>query len=256
MTISNLAAVALASLLFSQGEGIQTLLAAIPVDAAAELDWSQPVFVEARVKDPAALKRGLSGEAAITASGESLRFELRSYRAVGEPPTPETQRASFIVDYDEPSLLSIQEELLTAHGPTPSIRELIEFVSEVIVTKSYARGWDIASRVARDRTGDCTEHAVLLTALARASGYGARIVVGTAIIVNDGKPAAFGHAWSEIYRDAQWVIADAALVGIEVPVHYIRGGVVEDESISFTFGLFGLTDAVSIHRLRLSNAKQ
>ena len=52
-------------------------------------------------------------------------------------------------------------------------------------------------------TGDCTEHAVLTTALARAAGLPARMAVGLIYV-----GGAFGyHAWSEIYV-GRWVEMD------------------------------------------------
>jgi transglutaminase-like putative cysteine protease len=92
--------------------------------------------------------------------------------------------------------------------------------------------------------------------LARASGYGARVVLGAAIIVDDTSSGAFGHAWSEIYDGGQWLTSDAALAEIAQAVHYIRAGVLENESMSFRLSLLGLMDSVSIHHLVLSNEKK
>jgi hypothetical protein len=61
-----------------------------------------------------------------------------------------------------------------------------------------------AREVLTSMRGDCNEHAVLLTALARAAGIPARVVAG-AVYANDGF---YYHAWSELWL-GRWVSADA-----------------------------------------------
>ncbi|MGB9825021.1 MAG: transglutaminase-like domain-containing protein [Candidatus Hydrothermia bacterium] len=58
--------------------------------------------------------------------------------------------------------------------------------------------------VIRERRGDCNEHAVLFTALARASGIPADIVAG--LIYQDG--AYYYHAWAMVYIGNKWVFVD------------------------------------------------
>ena len=55
------------------------------------------------------------------------------------------------------------------------------------------------------RTGDCTEHAILFSALAKACGLPARIINGLAYV--DGAFAY--HEWAEVYvGDAGWIAVD------------------------------------------------
>jgi hypothetical protein len=61
-----------------------------------------------------------------------------------------------------------------------------------------------AADVLEIKRGDCNEHAALLTALARAVGIPAKIVVG--LVYNDG--AFYYHAWNALYV-GQWVAVDA-----------------------------------------------
>ncbi|UCF85386.1 MAG: transglutaminase domain-containing protein, partial [Desulfobacteraceae bacterium] len=63
-----------------------------------------------------------------------------------------------------------------------------------------------ALEVFKTRVGDCNEHAVLLTALLRASGIPARVSVG--IVYARGK--FFYHAWNEAFLGT-WISIDAAL---------------------------------------------
>ena len=75
----------------------------------------------------------------------------------------------------------------------------------------------VCSIVLRTGIGDCNEHATLLTALLRASGIPAKIVVG--LVYTRGK--FFYHAWTEAYLD-RWVSMDATLNQMPVDVTHIK----------------------------------
>lgn len=70
-----------------------------------------------------------------------------------------------------------------------------------------------ASEAARTRSGDCTEHAVLLAALLRAQGIPSRVVAG--LVWCDqfaGKKDVFGwHLWTQALVDGRWIDLDATL---------------------------------------------
>ncbi len=126
-------------------------------------------------------------------------------------PTPDHRMATFVIDFDESPLADLVVDLQARYGGRPSPPELTEFVFRHIANKSYLRSFDLASRVAVSREGDCTEHAVLLTALARATGHPARVVLGVLLAQEEDKAYAYGHAWTEIHDGRNWQIADATL---------------------------------------------
>ena len=74
-----------------------------------------------------------------------------------------------------------------------------------------------AREVLRALRGDCNEHAVLVTALARAAGIPARVVAGV-VYLDDGF---FYHAWSELWLGA-WVSADAVLDQMPVDATHVK----------------------------------
>jgi transglutaminase-like putative cysteine protease len=74
-----------------------------------------------------------------------------------------------------------------------------------------------ALEILRNRVGDCNEHAVLLTALARAAGIPAEIEAG--IVYQRGR--FYYHAWNVFYFGA-WVTADATMGQIPADVTHIR----------------------------------
>jgi hypothetical protein len=78
-------------------------------------------------------------------------------------------------------------------------------------------GYFTAIDALRDRSGDCSEVAVLLAAVARASGIPARIAGG--LVYSDrfsGKKDVFSpHVWVQTWNGTGWVSYDAALDGFD-----------------------------------------
>jgi transglutaminase-like putative cysteine protease len=134
--------------------------------------------------------------------------EFRDVPPKTKGPLPEA--STFVVDYDEPDvqelLAGVPRGKRTPHG-------LEEFVSKAIANKTYARGFDIASRVAKFKSGDCTEHAVLLAALLRAVKIPARVAFGVVVALGPDSHFAAGHAWVEFAEKGRWQRLDAALYG-------------------------------------------
>ena len=56
--------------------------------------------------------------------------------------------------------------------------------------------------------GNCVDHAHLCNALFRAAGLGARYVHGTCTFSYSG--SVYGHVWSQVYVNGNWVVADAS----------------------------------------------
>jgi transglutaminase-like putative cysteine protease len=146
---------------------------------------------------------------AIAADGR-LVVGSTPYPPATDRPTRQHTRPSFLIDYDQPVFKRVLADARAELGASPSIADITQFVDRFITHKGMARGYDIASIVATRREGDCTEHAVLLAAVARGLKVPARVASGIAVVEIDGKPRSFGHAWAEIYRGGRWQIADAA----------------------------------------------
>ncbi|MDX1500393.1 MAG: transglutaminase domain-containing protein [Woeseiaceae bacterium] len=177
------------------------------------------------VTDPgraaAVIERG--GASQVVARGvDSITVRQGLRPTLGGASLPQHRAASFVVDFDEAPIGAVMEQLEAAVGPQPDPAALARFVAAFIDDKSYLRDFDTASRVARSRTGDCTEHAVLLAALARAAGWPARIVLGVLILDGDAGLAAFGHAWTEIHAAAGWEVVDATLPEADPAVRRAR----------------------------------
>lgn len=150
---------------------------------------------------------------------EGVLVGLAGQQTVGGAVTPEHLKASFVIDFHESPVVALHEKVLDslpAHqlGSRPDLATLRRAVYDHIEHKDSSRGWDLASRVARDGRGDCTEHAVLLTALARSFGYAAQVTVGLVVVLppdvgEETSPGVYGHAWSEIHDGTAWRLVDA-----------------------------------------------
>jgi transglutaminase-like putative cysteine protease len=231
-------------------------IASIPVDVANDFDWSKPVRAEVSVERPDLLLAALYGEMAsekAVSAGGSVRIDLPAPSVLQDSPSAQHRTSSFVIDYGEPSIQALLTALRETHGTQPSVAALVDFTSSTIADKSTEHGWDIASQVARNRAGDCTEHAVLLTALARASSYPARVVQGAAIIEEPGSALVFGHAWAEIYVDGAWRLADATKITDAAKIHYLRTGTIDVEGPGFVFGMMVSFQKTAIFKITLSN---
>jgi hypothetical protein len=93
------------------------------------------------------------------------------------------------------------------------MRRLRTFVSDYIDQHGLDVGYASALEVAGSRQGDCTEYAVLLTALARAQGIPARVVTGMVYAERyAGMSHVFlPHSWMQAWIKDRWVSYDAAL---------------------------------------------
>ncbi len=101
--------------------------------------------------------------------------------------------------------------------PREQMQRVETFVRGFIRKKTLDVGYASALEVARKPEGDCTEHAVLVAALGRATGIATRVVDGLAYAPGfAGKGQVFvPHAWAQAYVDGHWQSFDAALLGFD-----------------------------------------
>ena len=95
--------------------------------------------------------------------------------------------------------------------------KLEKWVHENITAKGLGVAFATAKEVCESREGDCTEHGVLLAALARVVGIPSRVAAG--LVYFEGK---FGyHMWSEVYV-GKWIALDATLGAGRVDATHIK----------------------------------
>ncbi len=110
---------------------------------------------------------------------------------------------------DDPEIRRLAGQVVgDARGAYEAARRLSDHVHRTL-EKAYGASHDRASDVLAAGKGDCTEHAVLLVALARAAGIPARGVHGLVYAeYDDGQPALYWHAWAEVRSAGEWIAMD------------------------------------------------
>jgi hypothetical protein len=214
-----------------------TPLHVIPVEilAAEPIAGDEPVRVRLASPDPPALAKTLG--VALAADAVSVVYDLGEYPQLASATSRTWLEATFMIDFTEKEFEPLREELeARAIQRRPDI---VRFVADFIEEGS-GRDWDLASVVARSRKGDCTEHAVLTSALARLRGIPARVAVGVVLVSTGRKHEAFGHAWAEFLEDGKWQVGDAALLDLDATVRYLPLGVIEDEGLGYAMNLMDL----------------
>lgn len=164
-------------------------------------------------------------------SGYGLR--LKSQKLPGDfkaPTLPMADLAEDVARYLKPTTicqsddadLAKEAKRLTA-GITDS-RKAAEAVCGWVYKYLTKASGDTGSASARqayeEKQGDCTEHAALFVAVARAAGLPARNIGGV-VYLTTGESAFFGyHAWAEVWL-GQWVPVDATVNEVGTSARYI-----------------------------------
>ena len=116
------------------------------------------------------------------------------------------RRPSAILPSDDPAIVAMAKRAGGGGSMERISRRLSRWVYTAIEKKSLSVGFATAKEVAEDLVGDCTEHAVLAAALARARGIPSKVAVGL-VYLN----GSFGyHMWTEVW-DRGWHAIDPAL---------------------------------------------
>jgi hypothetical protein len=165
----------------------EPFLATLPIEraAGATIPLGASVLFSLQVNDPESLATRLSevdGVEVLSVNENSVQILASESPTMSGAVAEKFLDSSFVVDFEEAAVHSLLDNLRQKYGPTPSAKDIESFVYDHVSNKTYSRSFDLASRVAARGEGDCTEHAVLFAALARAFGMYARVVFGTLII--------------------------------------------------------------------------
>jgi Transglutaminase-like superfamily len=93
-----------------------------------------------------------------------------------------------------------------ADDPWEKAKRIQHWVHVNVREKNFATAFAAANEVARNLSGDCTEHSVLAAAMCRAVAIPSRVAIGLVYVQ---KESALGyHMWAEVYVNQRWVAID------------------------------------------------
>jgi len=148
-------------------------------------------------------------------------------------------RSSVLIDCDEPAVRELAASVLRAAGLAADATEaaraeaLRAGVFRFIANKSMATAFAGASEVVRTKSGDCSEHAVLLAALLRAQGIPARVASGMVYADHfaGGDHVFVWHMWTQAMLGGRWHDLDATLESRAFhPGHLLLATSVQDDA--------------------------
>lgn len=168
---------------------------------------------------------------------------------VEEPEMMAFLAATLYIESDHPDISAKAEEIIDGEDDSwRAAKKLSTWVYEHIRNKHLSGGFRSALSTLESSTGDCTEHTVLLIALARSVGIPARICSG--LVYGDG--AFYFHFWPEVYV-GQWVQMDPTFGQIIADANHIQfdGGILEsDTMLEFSEGVFRTVNQLEIEVIK------
>ncbi|MEM9555655.1 MAG: transglutaminase domain-containing protein [Acidobacteriota bacterium] len=151
-------------------------------------------------------------------AGSSWRVVVDLDRAPRREPAPTAAlEATRWLDYDHPAVAALHRTVrasLPADSPPAARAEALRrAVAEHVRDKDLGTAFASAGEVALQRSGDCTEHAVLLAALLRADGIPSRVAAGLvyAEAFAGAEHVFVYHLWTQAHLDGAWIDLDATL---------------------------------------------
>ena len=126
-------------------------------------------------------------------------------------------KSSSLIESDDALIGKLAERAVRGAGESASARAaaMRKFVHQYISSKSLDTAFASAAETAKMKTGDCSEHAVLLCAMLRSRGIPARLASGLVYIDRIGRfEHVFGwHMWTQANLDGKWIDLDATISG-------------------------------------------
>ena len=113
--------------------------------------------------------------------------------------------------------------------------ELLQSAVYKLISKDVNRNSTTALEVLERKAGDCTEHTLLLNALARAAGMPSREVSGL-MYTQSPKPQYYWHAWNEVHDGERWISVDPTWNETLVDAGHLKIAYENSMKIASSFG--------------------
>lgn len=191
------------------------------------------VIPRSGVKDPGATptfvaqpgqwtKKDESGAYQIVVSRDTAATPPSDFQSPNLGPTDQDSRSGPLVDSAHSLVKQLADTAIVKKDDQAQLAfELTRSTHSLIRKKNYTSGFMPASQVAQAGEGDCTAHAVLLTAMLRARGIPSRVAIGLVYVPAEPKPRMAYHMWTIAYINDRWLHFDATLPGGYAPADRI-----------------------------------
>jgi len=171
-----------------------------------------------------------NGESFLNGGRQSLKNKILTIRKESVSNLPSSIKGEMVfedgktylestlfIQSDHPEIQAKAREMVSTDDPTlVKAKRLVTWVNKNI-QKRPVLSVPNALETLHHRVGDCNEHAVLLAALARASGIPAQVEAG----LGYQKGRFYYHAWNVLYLGA-WITTDAVMDQLPSDVTHIR----------------------------------
>ncbi|HET6632681.1 MAG TPA: transglutaminase-like domain-containing protein [Rhodanobacteraceae bacterium] len=178
-----------------------------------------PLRYIVRSRDSQPLHFASTDEQRVRRDGDQWIIDIGGDLAQREPPPTELDAAATAwLQSADPKLHALALRAAgNARGTAARMHALQVFVNGYIAHKNLGVGYASALETLQTRSGDCTEHAVLLAALARSLAIPARVVTGLVYTPRYAgrENVLVPHAWVQAWVDGHWRSYDAALGGFD-----------------------------------------
>jgi transglutaminase-like putative cysteine protease len=194
------------------------------------------------IKYRVALKSGKPAQVFPADSRQSVLPEAEGSSAILEvktlgPLDGQPERAEVNSEYLKPNALVTSEDNRVRRlaeratrgyaDPWDMAVRINQWVFRNVTDKNFRVAFAAANEVARNFSGDCTEHAVLAAAMCRAVGIPSRVAIGLIYVE---KSNSFGyHMWNEVFANNRWIALDPSWDQTAVDATHIK---LTDSSLS------------------------
>ncbi len=128
--------------------------------------------------------------------------------AKADPPADKDREPNNWIQSDDPMIVAAAKEAADDLKDPWALAVALERATRSRIPRpGFSQAFDTAADVIRSGEGDCTEHAVLLAAMARARGIPARVAIG--LVYH--KQSFLYHMWTEMNLEGRWTPMDATL---------------------------------------------
>jgi len=179
-------------------------------------------YLRARLLSPGLAVRKIEGDRQrgsgneVTIRQEEFPPPLSNRKSLPEEARQEALRPTPFIQSDDPAIKHQATSIVKGAGDPPEkVRRLAAWVYQELEKRPVV-SLPSAVEVLRLKMGDCNEHAILFTALARAAGIPAQPQVG--IVYQEGR--FFYHAWAKVFVGS-WVSVDPLLNQIPADATHI-----------------------------------